>query len=187
MFQFCVSRESDNSSLIRFLNARGIDYEILQAGSDEWKSIDWINRNIALKDEPDTYLCIFINLPARMYYRLRLIMGICSAVCNDYNDAVGNDIYKYVQEDVSDSYEKQFICRAVARGVVVRSDELNNYFNGGSVYSDETEVYVQLIITNWKNKINNIVSYAYSDRTALTAIKSSLAMLDARLQKIKKH
>lgn len=141
MFQFCVSGESDNSSLIEFLNARGIDYEILQAGSDEWKSIDWISRNIALNDEPDTYLGVFVNLPARMYYRLRLIMGICSAVCDDYNDAVGNDIYKYVLENVSRN-EKMFICRAVARQVVVRSDQLNNYFNGGSTFSDRNESHV---------------------------------------------
>ena len=186
MFNFCVSGESDNSSLIRFLNARGFDYEILQVNSDEWKSIDWISRNIALKDEPDIYLCVFINLPAKMYYRLRLIMGICTAVCYDYNDAVSNDIYKYVLENVS-RYEKMFICRAVARQVVVRSDELNNYFNGGSTYSDKHESYVQLIINNWKNNIVNIVNYAYSDRAALAAIESALAMLNARLQKIKKH
>ena len=154
MFQFCVYEESDNSSLIGFLNARGIDYEILQVNSDEWKFIDWIRCNIALKDEPETYLCVFINLPARMYYRLRLIMSICSVVCDDYKDAVGNDIYKYVQEDVSDSYEKKFIGRAVAREVVVRSnalnnyfngDVLNNYFNGGSTFSDRDGSYVQLI------------------------------------------
>ena len=186
MFQFCVSGESDNPTLIEFLNARGIDYEILQAGSDEWKSIDWINRNIALNGEPDTYLCVFVNLPARMYYRLRLIMGICSAVCDDYNDAVSNDIYKYVLENVS-RHEKMFICRAVARQVVVRSDQLNNYFNGGITFSDRSELYVQLIRNNWKNNIVNIVNYAYSDRNALNAIDEALAMLYARLQKIKKH
>ena len=186
MFQFCVSGESDNSSLIRFLNARGFDYEILQVSSEEWKSIDWISRNIALKNEPDAYLCIFINLPARMYYRLRLIMGICAAVCDDYNDAVGNDIYKYILENVS-RYEKMFICRAVARGVVVRSDELNDYFNGGSTFSDRDGSYVQLIRNNWKNNIVNIINYAYSDRNALNAIDGALAMLYARLQKIKKH
>lgn len=156
-------------------------------GSDEWKSIDWISCNIALKDESDTYLCVFINLPARMYYRLRLIMGICSAVCDDYNDAVGNDIYKYVLETVSRYGRKMFICRAVARQVVVRSDELNDYFNGGSTFSDRHRSFVQLIRNNWKNNIVNIVNYAYSDRAALDAIDEALAMLYNRLLKIKKH
>lgn len=188
MFIFCVSSENNgNSSLTEFLNARGIDYEILQVTSEELRNIEWINHSITLKNEPDTYLCIFINPPVRMYYRLRLMMGICSAVCDDYNDAVSNDIYKYVQEDVPDSYEKQFICRAIARGVVVRSDELNNYFNGGDAYSERNDSYVQFIINNWKNNIVYMLNYAYSDRTVLSAIDRALAMLNARLEKIKKR
>ena len=80
-----------------------------------------------------------------------------------------------------------FLCRAIARQVVVRSDELNDYFNGGSTFSDRDGSYVQLIRNNWKNNIVNIVNYAYSDRAAMDAIDGALAMLYDRLLKIKKH
>ena len=165
MFLFQAERHVRPGIIAHLLNVLDVDYEILDINQREMKDIGWIDHTMLKKLESFHLVLLFINLPDRIYDRVRLLMRIMSAFVMEYG-MYQQTVCRYVYEEY-EPHKRKFICRSVAEQVVQRSAWLNNYYNGGHAYDQYSEMTIDNFINNWRIQFARLISYGYDDRQAL--------------------
>ena len=155
----------------------GVDYELLDVDRNGFDNINWIStiRN------SDKCLLLFVEFPKTIFERTKLFMKILSAVLSDYALLIDLiDIYH--RETESD--ETKFVNRGSASAVIGTSSDLNNYFNGGSVYNNKSAQTIDKFISVWKKQFTNLIDYGMNWTSAFNKLDMTIGKLDRRRQKL---
>ena len=71
-----------------------------------------------------------------------------------------------------------------ASAVIGTSSDLNNYFNGGSVYNNKSAQTIEKFISVWKKQFTNLIDYGMNWTSTFNKLDMTIGKLDRHRQKL---